>query len=274
VYFELLQSRLLQRLRIRMRNGELTERSLARLTGVSQPHVHNVLKGVRILSPEIADVILQKLGMSLLDLIEPDEFETAIAARNAPRTFARVPLLEGFVGPGHAWPEKIAPGDGVWIAGNETRGLRHITATRLARDPDMNATEGLGRIALLDVSESGRSALDPNSYYAVSHDSQSYIRKLRTTTLALYMLTDSSENAPDTWVRVEANRGLTEVVRGKVLFILTQWLTSRRCSAFPLSGAWYFEVGLKDLAGRMLPIESLCLGSSEVYQPGAEIMIQ
>ena len=32
-------------LRARVRNGELTERGLARLVGVSQPHIHNVLKG-------------------------------------------------------------------------------------------------------------------------------------------------------------------------------------------------------------------------------------
>ena len=40
-------------LRTRIQNGELTERSLARLTGISQPHIHNVLKGAKILSPEL-----------------------------------------------------------------------------------------------------------------------------------------------------------------------------------------------------------------------------
>ena len=44
-------------LRARVRNGELTERGLARLVGVSQPHIHNVLKGVRALSPELSDQI-------------------------------------------------------------------------------------------------------------------------------------------------------------------------------------------------------------------------
>jgi hypothetical protein len=42
----------------RIHNGELTERGFARLMGISQPHVHNVLKGVRNLSPEIFDSML------------------------------------------------------------------------------------------------------------------------------------------------------------------------------------------------------------------------
>jgi plasmid maintenance system antidote protein VapI len=219
VYFELFQDRLLQKLRMRMRNGELTERSLARLIGVSQPHVHNVLKGARILSPEIADVILRKLGMSLLDLIDADELETAMARRAARRTFTLVPLLEGPVGPGHKWPEKTAPGDGVWISVNSAHAPQNIAATRLAPDPEMNATGGAGRIALLDLSEHARSTFDPNSYYGISHHNQSYLRKLRTTELALYMLTDGAENAPDTWVRIEARSGVSDVVRGKVLLI-------------------------------------------------------
>jgi transcriptional regulator with XRE-family HTH domain len=219
MYFELFQNRLLQKLRMRMRNGELTERSLARLIGVSQPHVHNVLKGARILSPEIADLILRKLGMSLLDLIEADEFETAMAARNVRRTFALVPLLEGLVGPGHAWPERVAPGNGIWISATETQGLHQIAATRLAPDPQVNATGLSGSIALLDLSEGARSGFDPNSYYAISHNNESYLRKLRITTFAMYLLTDGAEDAPDKWIRIESGRRVPDVVRAKVLLI-------------------------------------------------------
>jgi plasmid maintenance system antidote protein VapI len=204
---------------MRMRNGELTERSLARLIGVSQPHVHNVLKGARILSPEIADIILQKLGMSLLDLTDAEELEAAIAKRTARRTFTLVPLLEGAVGPGHKWPEKIAPGDGIWISVTSTHTPQHIAATRLAPDPHINATSGACGIALLDLGERARSALDPNAYYGISHHNQSYVRKLRMTQMALYLLTDGAENAPDTWIRIEAGNAVSDVVRGKVLMI-------------------------------------------------------
>jgi transcriptional regulator with XRE-family HTH domain len=219
LYFELFQERLLQKLRMRMRNGELTERSLARLIGISQPHVHNVLKGARILSPEIADIILRKLGMSLLDLIEADELESAMARRLARRTFTLVPLLEGAIGPGHQWPEKIAPGDGVWISVNGTQASQNMAATRLAHDPQMNAAGSAGCIALLDLSERARSTFDPNSYYGISHHKQSYLRKLRVTDMAIYLLTDGVENAPDQWVRIDGQNRMTDIVRGKVLLI-------------------------------------------------------
>jgi hypothetical protein len=55
--------RLLDYVRDQVRNGELTERGFARLIGISQPHAHNVLKGVRTLSPEIFDLILKYLAI-------------------------------------------------------------------------------------------------------------------------------------------------------------------------------------------------------------------
>ena len=55
--------RLLAYVRNQVRNGELTERGFARLIGISQPHAHNVLKGVRTLSPEIFDLALKYLAI-------------------------------------------------------------------------------------------------------------------------------------------------------------------------------------------------------------------
>jgi plasmid maintenance system antidote protein VapI len=56
--FQDAQLRLLAYVRDRIHNGELTERGFARMLGVSQPHVHNVLKGVRTLSIDLSDSIL------------------------------------------------------------------------------------------------------------------------------------------------------------------------------------------------------------------------
>jgi hypothetical protein len=71
--FETLQRRLLARVRNRVQNGEMTERGLARMTGISQPHMHHILKGVRRLSVENADRILWQLNMSVMDLLEGGE---------------------------------------------------------------------------------------------------------------------------------------------------------------------------------------------------------
>ena len=71
--FQQIQHRLVALLRERVRSGEITERGLARMTGVSQPHIHHVLNGKRHLSLEMADAILRETHMDLLDLIEPGE---------------------------------------------------------------------------------------------------------------------------------------------------------------------------------------------------------
>ena len=73
VSFHLLQLRLIAHVQGRLQRGDITERGLARLTGISQPHLHNILKGVRVLSPHMADLILRQLHINLIDLLESDE---------------------------------------------------------------------------------------------------------------------------------------------------------------------------------------------------------
>jgi antitoxin component HigA of HigAB toxin-antitoxin module len=71
--FGRLQTQLIQHLRKRIHSGEITERSLARLTGISQPHLHNVLKGKRLLSLEMADRILLHLQLDLKFLMDAEQ---------------------------------------------------------------------------------------------------------------------------------------------------------------------------------------------------------
>lgn len=71
--FNDLRARLLDHLRGRVSGGEATERGLARLTGLSQPHLHHILKGKRLLSLDRADEILRRLNLDLLDLIPPEQ---------------------------------------------------------------------------------------------------------------------------------------------------------------------------------------------------------
>lgn len=71
--FQQLHRRLTLLLLERVQGGELTERGIARITGVSQPHIHNVLKGKRLLSTVTADAILRELRLDLLDLVERRE---------------------------------------------------------------------------------------------------------------------------------------------------------------------------------------------------------
>ena len=65
----------------RIRNGELTERNLARRIGMSQAHVHNVLKGARILTAEVADLLMLELNLTVGDLVTGEDL---VAGRKPP----------------------------------------------------------------------------------------------------------------------------------------------------------------------------------------------
>ena len=71
--FHELQQRVLEELRQRVRSGAATERGLARISGISQSHLHNVLKGKRLLSIDKADEVLRSLEIDILRLIHPEE---------------------------------------------------------------------------------------------------------------------------------------------------------------------------------------------------------
>ena len=83
MYFEVLQLRLIAHVQERLQRGELTERSLARHTGISQPHLHNMLKRVRVLTPAMADLLLRHLHITLLDLLHADELAAHRPAERA-----------------------------------------------------------------------------------------------------------------------------------------------------------------------------------------------
>ncbi|MGO9229671.1 MAG: XRE family transcriptional regulator [Bryobacteraceae bacterium] len=79
--FRQLHSRLVLLLREKIRSGELTERGAARLTGLSQPHIHNVLKEKRYLSIDAADSILLAIHVDTLDLYRASELVAGLSRR-------------------------------------------------------------------------------------------------------------------------------------------------------------------------------------------------
>lgn len=82
VTFEELARRLASYIRSRINNGEFTERSLARVLLISQPHLHNVLKGVRRVNVQFADRVMSKFKISILDLVTNQEMFDALEASN------------------------------------------------------------------------------------------------------------------------------------------------------------------------------------------------
>jgi plasmid maintenance system antidote protein VapI len=78
VSFRDLQDRLISFVVMKIRNGEFTERRLARVLGVSQPQLHNVLKGARPLKPEFADCLFKHFDIGVIDLLSRAELSARL----------------------------------------------------------------------------------------------------------------------------------------------------------------------------------------------------
>lgn len=71
--FSILKARLIRVINRRLYSGEFTERGLARILQVSQTHLHHVLKQRRKLRAELADGLMAKLSINILDLLDNAE---------------------------------------------------------------------------------------------------------------------------------------------------------------------------------------------------------
>jgi transcriptional regulator with XRE-family HTH domain len=80
-HFHVLQARILSVARAKLQDGHFTERGLARHLGVSQPHIHNVLCGVRPVTPQLLEIMLDGFQLSLLDLFTGDELRQHLQSR-------------------------------------------------------------------------------------------------------------------------------------------------------------------------------------------------
>ncbi len=213
MHFELLQRRLVEHIRSRVRNGELTERSLARLAGISQPHLHNVLKGSRFLSREMADQILRQLHICLFDLLEPGDWP-------ARRPFAgawdgrAVAILAGKLGPGEPFPRE-ALWERIPFLEPELVNVGDPALARLAEDAAMASLFREGDLALLDRSETRRRAPEAGSYYAVAVREGGLLRRVSRAgdSLRLASLFGAPDSIPVT------DRNMLEVVKAKVVWI-------------------------------------------------------
>jgi hypothetical protein len=83
ITFGVLQTRLIRCVNARIQNGDFTERGLARVLGISQPQIHNVLKGARKLKSELADRLISKLEINLLELLDSTELMEQLLTRSA-----------------------------------------------------------------------------------------------------------------------------------------------------------------------------------------------
>jgi len=215
--FQDAQLKLLAYVRSQIHNGELTERGFARLIGVSQPHVHNVLKGVRNLSPNVFDLTLKYLHLSMLDLVPTDELETHLRHRRFEPRRAEVPFLDRPIGPGMPWSATLDPRKTFPLPLPALEISANLVMANFVPDPAMR-TLASSDLALLDLSR--QSKLAPRGLYVVERSNETVLRYIRPGAQRYYLATDATLDVPADWEPLPvSSSGLAAAVKARVKWI-------------------------------------------------------
>lgn len=225
-----LNKALVDNLRSRVRNGELTERRLARLVGVSQPHIHNVLKGAKFLSPKLADTVLTHLRLTVLDLVpSTPAIETARKEETDHRFFSYISVLESRLGPGYPWPEKVLKYERFSITPSTLATIVSPVAVQLADDLNMLPVFSGADMALLDQSRHARTNVDDNGLYVVRKGRSGLVRRLRKQDRHVFIASQDMIHRPERWELLpsEAHEFL-QIVRARATLLARDydWITS------------------------------------------------
>jgi hypothetical protein len=215
--FRSLQMWLVNHVRDRVRNGEISERSLARLTGISQPHIHNVLKGSRLLSTSMADRILERLRINLADLLAAGEGGAAQRPEPADAATCRtVALLNGWIGRERPYPQAVGRERYPFPAADVER-LEAPVAARLAPDPLRAPIFGGRCVVLLDRAERVRLEPDEEGYFALDLRGGGTIGLVRRAKRHLYLWVCLAE----VWQCLPLpDRAPLDVVQGRVRLVV------------------------------------------------------
>lgn len=217
--FQDLQARLIGHLRQRVRRGEISERSLAGLVRCSQPHMHNVLKGSRMLTPALADHILRVLGIPLLSLLTQDE----LGGMSPPAAveFVATPVLQGRLGAGGPFPQtgeqagRYFLPSRVWAAAVNPA-IVQIDSRETALSPLVEPNDWV----LLDRSPAQRRKPRFEHAYALSWKNRGYVVRCRVVGGALVLVADNPDPGADIPSQIPlASHDILEVVQGRIVWI-------------------------------------------------------
>ena len=211
MYISELYEQLTEEARRRIRAGIVTERQLARLCGLSQPHMHNVLKRFRSLSPESADRLMTALNLDIQELYF--RFQK-IGDLNV----TAVPIVRSRVGPGYEPVLTIFRGF-MPFPSALTETLKDPVVVQIA--PDMGLPKPLitNDLLLLDQNPMVRACPGGGTLWLVADGSGVRVRHVRLGGTRVYIANETTVGDPARWASVPARGiGILEVVRAKVVW--------------------------------------------------------
>ena len=212
MYFRQLQGRLIEIARTRVQAGELTERGLARLCGVSQPHMHNVLKNLRALSIDSADRLMLALDIGVSDLLwqAPADCDARVRA---------IPVLRHRIGPGSDAQVAILQGHFPFpesMVGHMVEPL----AARLGPDLVMPRALAAHDLILLDQNPQLRSMPGGDGLWVVAEDNRLRVRYVRLGGTRVYIADETTLPDPQKWHTISLQgRNILDVVRARIVWM-------------------------------------------------------
>jgi hypothetical protein len=212
VHIEDLYERLVDVARQRIRSGELSERGLSRLCGVSQPHIHNVLKQIRTLSPGSADRLMHALGVSLPELLwrSPEEQGQSIRI---------VPLLRHRIGPGIDTVLTVFQGFTPFAAGI-VEGLVNPVAAQLGPDLVLPGAVRANDLILLDQNPDVRARPRGENCWVVVDGAGLRVRYVKMGGTRVYLANELTVRDPKLWEAAPLQgHDVTDIVRARIVWI-------------------------------------------------------
>lgn len=210
--FRELQRRLLRLLNQKMQRGEISQRQLARLTGFTQPHIHNVLKGARKMNNELADALLESLNLSLSDLLDDTGGSFGI--------HGKAPLVRGVIGRHEPFPERLD--DAAHLLFPAPFLSRFVTPVLLRLDADEHTMSPLlepGDVVLVDCADSKRVRPIFERIYALSFHGRGAVCRCQLVGGVLVLAAEDSRRAshiPECLPLGKQN--ILDIVRGTVVW--------------------------------------------------------
>jgi hypothetical protein len=169
----------------------VTERGMAKITGTSQPHMHNILKGIRALPPELADRLMSVAGLTLDDLVGARPPSAGVPPQHTPISFSA--------------------------------GTMERRSCYLPEDACMQPRFQAGDLVFFDQSERARMEIDSSSIYVVNFEGREWARYVRRGGNRLYLAAENSLGVPGEWDFVSLlERTVLDVVKGRIIWICRQ----------------------------------------------------
>jgi hypothetical protein len=226
VYILELQHKLVELARERVKAGEITERGLARMCHVSQPHMHNVLKNVRAFSNGSSDRLMRVLGVHIADLVWS-------ASGKADAEVRPVPIVRSRIGPGTVTDLAVFRGN-LPMPGWLLRGAVDPIIARLAPDLILPSALAPNDLVLLDQNPALRAAPSERSLWIVAVGAGLRARHVCVRGGQLYAGNEVTWADPQQWPPVPLQgQNILDIVRARIVWIGREVETEPAGSADP-----------------------------------------